>query len=90
MRTIITTSVQITTQKFDKEGDHIGIPVEVFSEKREFDTDAQAERHRENLDIWLKELPVPNGDMHPFPRRKVPATEDELMRIIDISEPLDD
>lgn len=83
MKTIITTSVQITTQKFSLEGDVIGIPVETYSEKQEFDTDSQAERYRESIGIWLKELPVPNGDMHPFPRKKVPATEDELFRILD-------
>lgn len=83
MKTIITTSVTVTTQRFSREGDATGLPVEVFSEKQEFDTNVQAERYRELVGIWIKELPTPNGNMHPFPQRKVPATLDELIRILD-------
>lgn len=83
MKTTITTNVSIVTQKQEREGDVTGLPVLTISEKHIFDTDQQADVYREYLQIWLNELPSPNGDMHPFPRRKVAPTEAELFRIVD-------
>lgn len=83
MKTTITTNVSIVTQKQEREGDVTGLPVLTISEKHVFDTDQQANIYKEQLQIWLNELPAPNGDMHPFPRRKVAPTEAELFRLID-------
>jgi hypothetical protein len=66
MSTIITVSVQ----KFDKRGDGQGIPVTIIQDQYKFDTDAQAYDYFSELDIWLTERPIPDPEIHPFPRTK--------------------
>jgi hypothetical protein len=83
-------SGSVVVQKRDYEGDVTGLPVIPFNEKHEFDTDAQTDSYMDQVKVWLSELPMPNNFVHPFPRLKVPATEEKLLSILDVMHGPDD
>lgn len=66
MSTIIT----VTVQKFDKRGDAQGIPTTLITDPYKFDTDAQADDYFSELEVWIDERPIPDPEIHPFPRAK--------------------
>jgi hypothetical protein len=67
----MSTQISVIVQKFDKRGDQLGLPTILYTDRHRFDTDAQADTYFQELENWIDERPIPDIDIHPFPRAKM-------------------
>jgi hypothetical protein len=63
-------------------GDDVSTPV-VFTDVQEFEHPEDVEDFMECVELWHREYPKPNGNFNPFRKVKTPATEEQLIEILD-------
>jgi len=65
----MSTTITLVVQKRDKRGDALP-DVTLIKDSYKFETDAQADDYFGELMVWLDERPIPDPEIHPFPRKK--------------------
>lgn len=78
------TDITVTVQTFSEKGDGIGLPTIYVRDDYKFDNEIQAQNYYEELNNWLELRPIPDPELHPFPRKeRRPVRLDAIDSIID-------